>query len=92
MNSQMQFLQLVAKIIANTTIKIENIKLIFLIMFLCFVSSGMGVFILNQVAYLALAIMFTAISTFYLLKRLSLKTGVSPNDFINKIKAKFMGK
>ena len=44
---------IVSKIIANTTIKIGNIKLIFLIMFLFFVSSGMGVFILNQIAYLA---------------------------------------
>ena len=78
---------IIAKIIARTSISYTNFKLILLIIMFCIASSVIGTYIENQIYFYFISITFTIFVSNYLLKRLSLKTGVSANNFINKMKS-----
>ena len=82
---------IIAKIIARTSISFTNFKLISLITLFCIASSVIGKYIEYQIYFYFISTFFTLLVSYYLLKRLSLKTGVSANDFINKMKGKFKG-
>ena len=80
---------IISKIIAKTSISFTNIKLIILIALMCIISSCLGICLENnQIVYYLSSVVFTIISSFYLCKRLSLKTGITAKDFINKMKRK----
>lgn len=77
-----------AKIIANTKIQFFNWKLIILIITLCIASSLLNKVFSNQLYYYITSVLFSIISSLYLLQRLSKKTGITLNSFISKLKGK----
>ena len=76
---------ILSKIIANTTIKNTNWKLILTVFTLCLVASLLEKAMPSPIYYYIIATILTLITSYYLFNRLSIKTGVTFKSILAKI-------
>lgn len=83
---------IIAKIIANTSVSKSNIGLITVVLVICIISSLISSNIADQIVYFIASALFATVTSYFMINKLSVRTGLTFKSVFDKFKSKFKGK